>query len=72
MTNLLLPSFRNECTTCVRREVRGLRRIAIGVSAWLALITMGHLALNVDWKVVLNDRLPLDQRKLNVAYIPVT
>ena len=49
-----------------------MRKIAIGVSAWLALITMGHLALNVDWSVVLNDRLPLDQRRLNVAYIPVT
>ncbi|HUP47267.1 MAG TPA: hypothetical protein VNA04_00610 [Thermoanaerobaculia bacterium] len=49
-----------------------LNRIAIGISAWLALITTAHVALNVDWKVVRNERLPLDQRKLNVAYIPVT
>ncbi|HUP44318.1 MAG TPA: hypothetical protein VM779_02290 [Thermoanaerobaculia bacterium] len=49
-----------------------MKKIAIGISAWLALITIAHAALNVDWKVVLNERLPLDKRKLNVAYIPVT
>ena len=49
-----------------------MNKIAIGLSAWLALITTAHVGMNVDWKVVLNDRLPLDQRKLNVAYIPVT
>ena len=49
-----------------------MRKIAIGGAAWLALITVAHVFLNVDWKVVLNDRLPLDQRKLYVAYIPVT
>ena len=49
-----------------------MRKIAIGAAAWLALITVAHVVLNVDWKVVLNDRLPIDQRKLYVAYIPVT
>ena len=49
-----------------------MKQIAIAISAWLALITTAHVALNFDWKVVLNERLPLDQRKLNVAYIPVT
>ena len=49
-----------------------MKPIAVIVSAWLALITTGHVLLNIDWKVVLNERLPLDQRKLNVAYIPVT
>ncbi|HEU4521718.1 MAG TPA: hypothetical protein VFT12_06930 [Thermoanaerobaculia bacterium] len=49
-----------------------MKKIAIGVAAWLALITTGHLGLNVNWGVILNDRLPLDKRKLNVAYIPVT
>jgi len=48
------------------------RRIPIFVAAWLALITWAHLALNVDWNVLLNDRLPESERKLNVAYIPVT
>lgn len=48
------------------------RKIAIGVAAWIVLITAAHLAMNVDWGVVLNDRLPESERKLNVAYIPVT
>lgn len=50
----------------------GLRRVALAVSAWLAVITLAHAALNVDWTVLLNDHLPPEQRKLNVAYIPVT
>jgi hypothetical protein len=49
-----------------------MNKIAIGVPAWLALITLAHAGLNVDWKVVMNERLPLDKRKLNVGYIPVT
>ena len=48
------------------------RKIAIAVAAWIAVITTAHLTLNVDWNVLLNDRLPESQRKLNVAYIPVT
>lgn len=48
------------------------RRIALAVAGWLALITAAHLAMNVDWDVLLNDRLPESERKLNVAYIPVT
>ncbi len=49
-----------------------MRKIAIAAAAWLAAITTAHVALNVDWNVLLNDRLPLDKRKLYVAYIPVT
>jgi hypothetical protein len=48
------------------------RKIAITLFAWVAVITAAHLAMNVDWNVLLNDRLPEAQRKLNVAYIPVT
>jgi len=48
------------------------KKIIIGVAIWIATITILHLTLNVNWAVVLNDRLPLDKRKLNVAYIPVT
>jgi hypothetical protein len=48
------------------------RKIALLVFAWVAVITAAHLATNVDWTVLLNDRLPESQRKLNVAYIPVT
>ena len=47
-------------------------KLLAGVGAGLLGITALHLALNVDWTVALNDRLPLEQRKLNVAYIPVT
>ena len=48
------------------------RKITIALFAWVAVITAAHLAMNVDWNVLLNDRLPEAQRKLNVAYIPVT
>ena len=41
-------------------------------AVWLGAITGSHMALNVDWNVLLNDRLPFAKRKLNVAYIPVT
>jgi hypothetical protein len=48
------------------------RKITLAVLAWVTVITAAHLATNVDWKVLLNDRLPENERKLNVAYIPVT
>lgn len=48
------------------------RKIVFAVLAWVAVITTAHLAMNVDWPVLLNDRLPESERKLNVAYIPVT
>jgi NitT/TauT family transport system substrate-binding protein len=40
--------------------------------AWLALISALHGYLNVNWPAVLNDHLPLEERKITVAYIPVT
>lgn len=49
-----------------------MRKIWLGVAAWLVAITSAHFALNVNWAVLMNDRLPVKQRKLNVAYIPVT
>ena len=48
------------------------RKISLAVFAWLAVISGAHLTMNVDWNVLLNDRLPESERKLNVAYIPVT
>jgi NitT/TauT family transport system substrate-binding protein len=39
---------------------------------WLALISVLHGYLNVNWAAVLNDRLPVEKRKIIVAYIPVT
>ena len=50
----------------------GPKRIVLGVALWTAALTAAHFALNVDWSSVVNDRLPLAKRKLNVAYIPVT
>lgn len=49
-----------------------MRKILIGAAAWLALVSAVHLSLNVDWSVLLNERLPEERRKLNVAYVPVT
>ncbi len=42
------------------------------VVAWLVVITGLHSWINVNWGVVLNDYRPLDQRKISVAYLPVT
>src|SRR6202789_1489992 len=39
---------------------------------WLALISVLHGYLNVNWVAVLNDHLPPAKRKIIVAYIPVT
>lgn len=48
------------------------KRAAIAVAVWVVALTAAHFALNVSWSSVLNDRLPPEKRKLNVAYIPVT
>src|SRR6201999_1187854 len=36
------------------------------------LITGLHAYLNVNWAVVMNDRLPIEKKKVTVAYLPVT
>lgn len=48
------------------------RKIVLSVAAWVAVITAAHMATNVEWAVLLNERLPESERKLNVGYIPVT
>jgi NitT/TauT family transport system substrate-binding protein len=48
------------------------RRATLAVAGCLVLVTGAHLWLNGNWAGVLNDRLPIAKRKLNVAYIPVT
>jgi hypothetical protein len=48
------------------------RKIFSIVGFWIVVITAAHLWMNVNWSVMLNDRLPESKRKLNVAYIPVT
>jgi hypothetical protein len=47
-------------------------RIVAGMLAWTAVISGLHASMNVDWSSYLNDRLPESERKLNVAYLPVT
>jgi NitT/TauT family transport system substrate-binding protein len=47
-------------------------RVFLLAGAWLALISVLHGYLNVNWAAVLNDRLPIEKRKITVAYIPVT
>jgi NitT/TauT family transport system substrate-binding protein len=42
------------------------------VLGWLGVVSGLHGCLNVDWQSLLNDRMPQERRKLNVAYIPVT
>jgi len=49
-----------------------MKKIIVGIVVWMGIISAAHLSLNVEWGVLLNDRLPDDRRKLNVAYIPVT
>lgn len=49
-----------------------MRKLLYGFSLWIAAVTAAHLSLNVNWQVLMNDRLPVAKRKLNVAYIPVT
>jgi len=49
-----------------------MRKLLFGLVTWVGAVTAAHMALNVNWSVIMNDRLPLDKRKLNVAYIPVT
>ncbi len=49
-----------------------MRKIVVAIGAWIVAITAAHSVLNVNWQVLMNDRLPEADRKLNVAYIPVT
>jgi NitT/TauT family transport system substrate-binding protein len=39
---------------------------------WLVLISGLHAWLNVNWAAVLNDYHPIENRKITVAYLPVT
>jgi hypothetical protein len=48
------------------------KKIALGLLAWAGVISALHLSLNLDWSALLNDQLEEGERKLNVAYIPVT
>lgn len=47
-------------------------RIITGLSLWVVLVSSLHAYMNVNWTSMLNDYLPAEQRKFNIAYIPVT
>src|SRR5260221_5433312 len=47
-------------------------RIVLFVVGWLVLISGMHAYLNVNWSSMVNDYLPPEKRKFNVAFIPVT
>lgn len=47
-------------------------RIITGLSLWVVLVSSLHAYMNVNWASMLNDYLPPEQRKFNIAYIPVT
>ncbi|HEV3040695.1 MAG TPA: ABC transporter substrate-binding protein [Candidatus Angelobacter sp.] len=48
-------------------------RILIGIIVlWIGVVSALHFGMNVNWSILINDRLPAAQRKLYVAYIPVT
>ena len=48
------------------------KRVVLAVIAWLVVISGLHLSLNLDWSSVRNEWRTEEERKLNVAYIPVT
>lgn len=47
-------------------------KMILGVLAWLVLITSLHGYMNVNWVAITNEYLPVEKRRFNVAYIPVT
>jgi len=47
-------------------------RVLLASFGWLALISVLHARLNVNWASIVNDYLPEEKRRFNVAYIPVT
>jgi NitT/TauT family transport system substrate-binding protein len=47
-------------------------KIALCVVGWLLFISGLHAWLNVNWAALLNDYRPPAQRKITVAYLPVT
>ncbi len=48
------------------------RALMGGVLLWTLTVSVLHLAFNVRWDSVRNGLLPESERRLDVAYIPVT
>ena len=49
-----------------------VKKMVLCVSVGVAAVTALHLAYNFNWADFRNASLPPGQRKLNVAFIPVT
>jgi len=49
-----------------------MNKLVLSFVAWITAVTGLHLWLNFDWESFLNESRPEHERKLNVAYIPVT
>jgi NitT/TauT family transport system substrate-binding protein len=47
-------------------------KLALGITGWIILVSILHGVLNVNWASVLNNYRPVNERKITVAYIPVT
>jgi NitT/TauT family transport system substrate-binding protein len=52
--------------------VQTKNKVLFIVLGWVLLISALHASMNVNWAAVLNDYRPPAQRKITVAYIPVT
>jgi NitT/TauT family transport system substrate-binding protein len=48
------------------------RKIVFGILAWTTMLSALHVRYNLDFASITNEYLPENQRKINVAYIPVT
>ena len=49
-----------------------MKRVVMTVAAWLVVLSGLHLWMNLDWSSVRNEWRTEGERKLNIAYIPVT
>ena len=47
-------------------------KVLLGFGGWFVVVSVLHGWLNVNWAAVMNDYRPAAQRKITVAYIPVT
>jgi NitT/TauT family transport system substrate-binding protein len=47
-------------------------KILLWAFGWLVVVSVLHGYLNVNWAAVLNDYRPMSERKMTVAYLPVT
>ena len=48
------------------------RSLIVFAAGWLIVISALHACLNVNWPAVLNEYRPSAERKITVAYLPVT